>query len=199
MKNSEVTGGKENEQRDVISLFNMNPHENIEALCRHFRMEPTPHNIAHLFHSTRGLNGQQIGIFLARRGSEDILNEYFMKFDLMRPFIDALREALGGPMVLPGEAQLIDRIIMSFGSCYFRQNPGSFLSEDVPVFLAYALIMLNSDLHSPHVQEKMSAKDFKRNIKGSLPHGNLITDSTIDQMYQSVQQNPIIFGISSSN
>jgi len=199
MKNSEVTGGEKNGQLDVISLFNTKPHENIEGLCRHFRMEPTPRNIAHLLHSIKGLNGQQIGNFLARRGSEDILNEYFMKIDLMKPFIDALRVALGGPMVLPGEAQMIDRIIMSFGSCYLRQNPGSFSSEDIPVFLAYALIMLNSDLHSSHVREKMSAEDFKRNVKGSIPQGNLITDSTIDQMYQSVQRNPIIFGISSSN
>lgn len=40
-----------------------------------------------------------------------------------------------------------------FGRHYFAQNPGAFASDDAAYVLAYAVIMLNTDLHNSQVTE----------------------------------------------
>merc|ERR550539_1527996 len=63
---------------------------------------------------------------------------------------------------LPGEAQKIDRIMERFASRYCIQNPGVFPTADIAYTLAYAIIMLNTDLHSNRIKEKMTKSEFLR-------------------------------------
>ncbi|KAF7836855.1 brefeldin A-inhibited guanine nucleotide-exchange protein 5 [Senna tora] len=75
-------------------------------------------------------------------------------------FDTAIREFLTG-FQLPGEAQETDRIIEKFAERYCADNPGLFKNADTAYVLAYAVIMLNTDAHSPMVWPKMSKSDFK--------------------------------------
>eukprot|EP01025_Chloroclados_australasicus_P018100 TRINITY_DN1937_c0_g2_i3.p1 TRINITY_DN1937_c0_g2~~TRINITY_DN1937_c0_g2_i3.p1 ORF type:complete len:927 (-),score=181.77 TRINITY_DN1937_c0_g2_i3:380-2842(-) len=70
---------------------------------------------------------------------------------------------------LPGEGQKIDRIVEAFAHSYKRQHPFSpCKSQDAVHILAYALILLNSNIWNPNVREKdrMSFRSFKRQVEG---------------------------------
>jgi len=82
-------------------------------------------------------------------------------------------------LTLPGEAQWIDRIMTKFAAEYYEQNKDLMpeIIDDNSIFvLVYAIIMLNTDLHSPHVANRLSFDNFKANLKGinngkDLPEG----------------------------
>jgi len=68
-----------------------------------------------------------------------------------KDIVAALRCFLEG-FRLPGEAQKIDRLMEKFASRYFQCNQsGIFASADTAYVLAYSIIMLTTDLHSPQV------------------------------------------------
>ena len=54
-----------------------------------------------------------------------------------------------------GEAQKIDRMMEKFAQQYCLQNPSVFPTADVAYVLAYAIIMVNTDVHSPMVKRKV--------------------------------------------
>lgn len=83
---------------------------------------------------------------------------------------DAMREMLES-LRLPGESQQIDRIAETFASVYFASKPGEcrhipvldpyltdhlhiaeIKTQDAVYVLAYSIIMLNTDLHNPHIR-----------------------------------------------
>jgi brefeldin A-inhibited guanine nucleotide-exchange protein len=73
-----------------------------------------------------------------------------------KDIVTALRSFLEGYR-LPGEAQKIDRLMEKFAARYWECNPsdGIFASADTAYVLAYSIIMLTTDLHSPQVYKKI--------------------------------------------
>lgn len=65
----------------------------------------------------------------------------------------ALRKFLQG-FRLPGESQIIDRMMEKFAERYCACNPGAFSTADCAYVLAYAIIMLNTDAHNPMLKDK---------------------------------------------
>jgi len=58
---------------------------------------------------------------------------------------------------LPGEAQVIDRIMEAFAKHYYEDNPNTvFANADAVYVLAFSTIMLNTDAHSANVKNKMT-------------------------------------------
>lgn len=47
-----------------------------------------------------------------------------------------------------------------FAERYCKQNEGVFASADGPYLLAFAIIMLNTDVHNPKAEQKMQCEDF---------------------------------------
>merc|ERR1711991_692970 len=41
-------------------------------------------------------------------------------------------------------------------------------TDDAFFILAFAIVMLNSDLHNPAVKQRMSLKQFRRNLEGAI-------------------------------
>lgn len=97
-----------------------------------------------------------------------ILNHYADSFQFAGlVFDDAIRQFQSG-FRLPGEAQKIDRIMEKFAERFTRQNFDVFPSADTAFILAFSIIMLNTDLHSPNIKEekKMTLDSFIRNNRG---------------------------------
>lgn len=72
---------------------------------------------------------------------------------------------------MPGEAQKIERLMEVFSHRYCRCNRdvvSKFRALDAVFILAFAIIMLNTDLHSPNVKQenKMKLDDFIKNLRG---------------------------------
>lgn len=74
---------------------------------------------------------------------------------------------------MPGEAQKIERLMEIFGQRYCqcdRDIVATFRSPDTVFVLAFAIIMLNTDLHTPNLkpERKMKPEDFIKNLRGNL-------------------------------
>ncbi|OHT12665.1 hypothetical protein TRFO_17497 [Tritrichomonas foetus] len=197
---TEIIKSLEEEDREIEAVyqFNTNPRKNIGKLCAYFQVEETPENIAHVIRTTNGLLGDQIGDYLARKESEAILTAYFMEVDMKCDFIEAMRRSLSGPMFLPGEGQMIDRVMQTFANCYCKQNPDKFHNPDALYVLAFALTMLNSDQHNPRVQRRMTQREFVHNTIYSL-NCDEITEKDLARMYEEIRQHAFQFQNQSNN
>jgi len=74
---------------------------------------------------------------------------------------------------MPGEAQKIERLMEVFGQRYCqcdRDVVAGFRSPDTVFVLAFAIIMLNTDLHTPNLkpERRMKLEDFIKNLRGTM-------------------------------
>lgn len=72
---------------------------------------------------------------------------------------------------MPGEAQKIERIIEVFSHRYCHCNRdvvARLRNLDTVFILAFAIIMLNTDLHTPNLKpdRRMKMNDFIKNLRG---------------------------------
>lgn len=72
---------------------------------------------------------------------------------------------------MPGEAQKIERIIEVFSHRYCHCNRdvvARLRNLDTVFILAFAIIMLNTDLHTPNLkpERRMKMNDFIKNLRG---------------------------------
>ena len=102
---------------------------------------------------------------------------------------------------LPGEAQRIDRIISTFAQCYWEDNAGDhircpFNDQDTVFLISFAIIMLNTDLHSTGVsgtgatarrqRKKMTKSEFLNNLRGVESSEDLSRDY-LSAIYDSIE------------
>jgi hypothetical protein len=117
---------------------------------------------------------------------------------------------------LPGEAQQIDRIMTTFAQCYWEDNAGDQYrcpcqDQDTVFLLAYAIIMLNTDLHksgqAPSAsyrnkqRKKMTKSEFISNLRGVISVEELAPEY-LSEVYDSIEDHPIALqdsGVSESS
>ena len=142
-----------------IEMFNKKPKRGMDFLQKQGLVGPSARDIAEFLHKDdERLDRTVIGEFL---GEAEELNKTVMYcyVDLLdfkdKDLVQALRLFLEG-FRLPGEAQKIDRLMEKFASRYCSCNPnqGVFASADTAYVLAFSVIMLTTDLHSPQVTNK---------------------------------------------
>jgi hypothetical protein len=181
---SEMT--REDEVQRAVYAFNCKPRHGIAELCRLYETSESPASIAHLLHVVPGLLGEQIGEFLSRRENGAILTAYFQELGLDHPFLDALRHALGSRLQLPTEAEQIDHVVEAWARCWARRHDRC---GDHIYILAFACVLLNSDLHHPNVARRMTVADFIGNVRGAVT-ADAIDDVTLTEIYNSIRTRP---------
>jgi len=71
-------------------------------------------------------------------------------------------------------------------------NPGRVSDNpDTILLLAFALAMLNTDLHNQNVKRRMSPEDFMKNLRGT-DDGNDLDATMLRNMYNRIQKVRII-------
>jgi Sec7-like guanine-nucleotide exchange factor len=92
---------------------------------------------------------------------------------------------------LPGEAQMIDRIMSRFATRFAQCNTKLALSSDVCYVLAFSLIMLNTDAHNNNipVERKMSKDQFVNNLRG-VDNGADIPRDYLERLYDKIVSTP---------
>ncbi len=107
--------------------------------------------------------------------------------------LDGLRMFLA-TFRLPGEAQMIDRILQAFSNIISRQCEESMKgslklfsadekrASDAAYLLSFSIIMLNTDLHNGNIRadRKMKLADF---IKNNKNYGREISDNDLPNEY----------------
>ena len=173
-------------------------------------MSDTPHEIANFVRIYKdNFDPTAIGDFLGEGGRTPQEEQYM---DMLRyrytrgvSFVDtevedALRLYLTGcGFRMPGEAQKIDRFISAFVKVYWQDNRNTefcpFQHEDTVHLLAYAAIMLNTDLHRANMDKKKSAKkmtksEFVKNLRGA-DQGQDIDTAYLERIYDNIAAGPI--------
>ncbi|KAI1902301.1 hypothetical protein AGOR_G00043320 [Albula goreensis] len=153
-----------------IDLFNKKPKRGIQYLQEQGMLGITPEDIAQFLHQEERLDSTQVGEFLGdnERYNKEVMYAYVDQMDYLgKDFVSALRMFLEG-FRLPGEAQKIDRLMEKFAARYLECNQGQtlFASADTAYVLAYSIIMLTTDLHSPQVKNKMTKEQYIKMNRG---------------------------------
>ena len=158
------------EQKDLyemgIEIFNKKPFKGIGFLQSHSLLGSTVEDVAEFFFIEPRLDKTAIGDFLGEpdKYNSKVMHSYVDLFDLGGDFVSALRKFLEA-FRLPGEAQKIDRLMEKFASHYCEcnaHNEGVFASADAAYVLAFSIIMLTTDLHSPQIKatKKMTKEQY---------------------------------------
>ncbi|XP_037271150.1 ADP ribosylation factor guanine nucleotide exchange factor Sec71 isoform X1 [Rhipicephalus microplus] len=177
-----------------IDLFNRKPKRGLQFLQEHGLVGPRPWDIAEFFHSDERLDKKQIGDFLGENEklNKEVMCAYVDQMDFAgKDFVSALRCFLEG-FWLPGEAQKIDRLMEKFAARYCETNPNNrlFASADTAYVLAYSIIMLTTDLHSPQVKTKMTKEDYIKMNRG-INDSKDIPEEELSAIYDEIAGNEI--------
>uniref|UniRef100_A0AAR2KKH1 SEC7 domain-containing protein n=1 Tax=Pygocentrus nattereri TaxID=42514 RepID=A0AAR2KKH1_PYGNA len=153
-----------------IELFNKKPKRGVQYLQEQGMLGTSAEDIAQFLHQEERLDTTQVGEFLGENAkfNKEVMYCYVDQLDFCgKDFVSALRTFLEG-FRLPGEAQKIDRLMEKFAARYLECNQGQtlFASADTAYVLAYSIIMLTTDLHSPQVKNKMTKEQYIKMNRG---------------------------------
>ncbi|CAL8096814.1 unnamed protein product [Orchesella dallaii] len=186
------------QQKDIwehgIELFNRKPKRGITFLHERKLLGETADEVAYFFHTDERLDKTVIGEFLGDpdKFHKQVMYAYVDQMDFKdKDFVTALRLFLEG-FRLPGEAQKIDRLMEKFASRYCECNPtnGVFASADTAYVLAYSIIMLTTDLHSPQVKHKMTKEQYIKMNRG-INDSRDLPEEYLSQIYDEIAGNEI--------
>ncbi|CAI5758610.1 unnamed protein product [Candida verbasci] len=176
-----------------IKQFNQKAKKGIAYFINNgFIPSDDPKDIGHFLLSADGLDKQVIGEYLGEGDEKHIAIMHAFVDELEfenTTFVEALRKFLQA-FRLPGEGQKIDRFLLKFAERYVLGNPDIFGNADTPYLLAYSVILLNTDLHSSHIKNKMSVESFIANNKG-LDDGKDLPREFLEKIYEEIQNNEI--------
>jgi hypothetical protein len=167
-----------------IILFNAKPRDGIAFLIKNKVIPDETLDIAKFLASTDKLDKHVLGNFLGKDTdfSVAVLNKFASLFHYEGvPFDIALR-TFTSRFAMPGESQMIYRILERFSIYYANSNPS--IDRDKALILSYALIMLNVDLHSARVKVRMTRDEFVKNTELAL--GGVVSRSELEDMYYRV-------------
>lgn len=197
-------------------LFNEKPKKGFQHLVDHGILPNpvTPHSVAAFLRTglVVGLDKAAVGQYLGEIGKDaakaekppavwdldwfhkEVLTMYCSSFGFEnQSLLDSLRMFLAA-FRLPGEAQMIDRILQGFSEsvgCVCEESINGSLklfssdekrAADAAYLLSFSIIMLNTDLHNENIRpdRKMKVIDFVRNNKN---YGKEISDKDLPVEY----------------
>lgn len=176
-----------------IRQFNQKAKKGIKYFIENeFIKSGNPKDIAEFLMTTDGLDKAVIGEYLGEADETNVAvmhafvdqmefnNTHFV--DAMRTFLQAFR--------LPGEAQKIDRFMLKFAERYLKGNPDLFANADTAYILSYSVILLNTDLHSPQVKNRMTLENFLLNNSG-IDDGKDLPKDYLETIYNEILNNEI--------
>ncbi|XP_066499417.1 IQ motif and SEC7 domain-containing protein 1 isoform X3 [Hoplias malabaricus] len=178
-----------------LNLFNKKPEKGIQYLIERGFVSDTPVGIARFILERKGLSRQMIGEFLGNRQKQfnkDVLDCVVDEMDFSGMDLDDALRKFQAQIKVQGEAQKVERLIEAFSQRYCVCNPvlvRQFQNPDTIFILAFAIILLNTDMYSPSVKpdRKMKLDDFIKNLRG-VDNGQDIPRDLLVGIYQRIQK-----------
>ncbi|KAK4009871.1 hypothetical protein OUZ56_019014 [Daphnia magna] len=177
-----------------IVMFNRKPRRGLQYLQSQKLLGEEAVDVARFLVTEERLDKTVVGDFLGEpdKFNKEVMYAYVDLLDFNeKDFVSALRHFLEG-FRLPGEAQKIDRLMEKFAARYCECNSSLrlFASADAPYVLAYSIIMLTTDLHSPQVKNKMTKEQFIKNNRG-INDSKDLPEEYLSQIYDEIAGNEI--------
>ncbi|XP_068189906.1 IQ motif and Sec7 domain ArfGEF 1a isoform X3 [Antennarius striatus] len=178
-----------------LNLFNKKPEKGIQYLTERGFIPDTPVGVAHFLLQRKGLSRQMIGEFLGNRQKQfnrDVLDCVVDEMDFQGMELDEALRKFQNHIRVQGEAQKVERLIEAFSQRYCICNPTvvrQFRNPDTIFILAFAIILLNTDMYSPNVkpERKMKLEDFIKNLRG-VDDGEDIPRETLVGIYERIRK-----------
>lgn len=207
---------RKRQYRIGLNLFNKKPEKGITYLIHKNFLENSPHAVAKFLISRKGLSRQMIGEYLGnlQQSFNMAVLEYFAEeMDFSGLAVDVALRKFQGYFRMPGEAQKIERLMEVFSHRYGVCNPeivgklrspdtvslqqqlidcsqiNNFYSPTQIFVLAFAIIMLNTDLHTPNIKadRRMKPDDFVKNLRG-IDDCTDIDKNLLSGIYDRIQE-----------
>ena len=176
--------------------FNADPRDGIAYLAANNIIDNpnNPQSVARFLNSTTRIAKKKLGEYISKRDQEPLLKAFLDLFDFAGKRVDeALRDLLNS-FRLPGESQLIERIVTVFSHQYCASTtPEGIANEDAVFTLTYSIIMLNTDQHNPNLkkEKRMTSQDFAKNLRGVNGGGDFALEY-LEEIYKNIKTNEII-------
>ncbi|XP_057711268.1 IQ motif and SEC7 domain-containing protein 3 isoform X2 [Corythoichthys intestinalis] len=177
-----------------LNLFNVNPDKGLQFLISRGFIPDTPIGVAHFLLQRKGLSRQMIGEFLGNSKkpfNRDVLDCVVDEMDFSGMELDDALRKFQAHIRVQGEAQKVERLIEAFSQRYCMCNPDvvqQFHNPDTIFILAFAIILLNTDMYSPNIKpdRKMLLEDFIRNLRGVDDGADIPRDMVVG-IYERIQ------------
>lgn len=187
---------RKRQYRVGLNLFNKKPEKGIAYLIKRGFLEQTAQGVARFLISRKGLSRQMIGEYLGNLQNQfnmAVLECFSTELDLSGMQVDVALRKFQAYFRMPGEAQKIERLMEIFSQRYCQCNQdivSRLRSTDTIFVLAFAIIMLNTDLHTPNLkpERKMRIEEFVKNLRGIDDCHDIDTDMLVG-IYERVKVN----------
>lgn len=173
----------------ALDKFNARPKDGIQFIKDNHLIDNNDDLVLFLKDNLR-VDKKVLGEFLSKEENKQVREAFINSLDFTNLRIDEALRFMLEKFRLPGESQLIERILDAFSLHWFDQNKGILPNSDSALSLAYAIIMLNVDQHSKKVKP-MTCDEFDKNLLG--PKSERIYDrKLLDLIYTSIRDDEIV-------
>lgn len=192
-----MTATRKRRYRLGVNLFNKKPEKGIKFLVENKFLENSPNEVAKFLLTHSGFCKQKIGEYLGNLQKDFnmlVLECYVAEMNFKGLPIDEALRKFQSTFRMPGEAQKIERLMEAFAQRFCvcnTDNIKNFRSVDTIFILSFAIIMLNTDLHSPNVksERKMKQEDFIKNLSGVDDNCD-VDREYLEGIYHRIKQKP---------
>ena len=185
---------KKNVIEECAVLFNKKPKKGAALLVSKGVCEDNPKALAVCFETLKELDRDMVGEYLGELEDYNlsVLHEFCSIYDMSEMSLDeALRNFLSR-FALPKEGQKIERILEHFSDAFYEHHPtGTCRTGEAVFVLAVGIVMLNTDLHNPQIEKKMTVTRFIAQFKG-VNDGEDFDAQYLKKTYSNIRSNPIM-------
>jgi Sec7-like guanine-nucleotide exchange factor len=192
---------------NVAKAFNKKPAHGITMLVESGKVVSIEENsdkaakqVAKFLYDNRNtvLEKKMIGEYIG--SYKEFESKVRTEFTALQSFKDmeivpALRKYLNS-FRLPGEGQIVERVLESFSRHYYTESEGTpynvCANDEAAYLVAYSVIMLNTELHNPAFafRERMAEAMYIASLGGTNNNGDF-PDAFLSSIYQDIKGNEI--------
>eukprot|EP01086_Lenisia_limosa_P012434 TRINITY_DN40771_c0_g1_i1.p1 TRINITY_DN40771_c0_g1~~TRINITY_DN40771_c0_g1_i1.p1 ORF type:complete len:394 (-),score=65.15 TRINITY_DN40771_c0_g1_i1:23-1204(-) len=182
-------GEKQGFYLEGIKLFNTKPQKGLNFLFEKDCLDKTSKDTAQFLLNEPSLCKKKIGEFIGDISdfNKSVRKAFVDDFDFKGFSFDEALRAFLSTFCLPGEAQIIDRLVEEFARGFFSANRDAFEAEETAYILAFSTIMLNTDQHNPNVKRPMTVDEFIRNNRGIDKNGKDLPRAFLENIYNNIK------------
>jgi F-box protein 8 len=169
-----------------IYIFNMDAEKGCTMFVEVGLINPDPASIAQFLGKTSGLSKLQIGRYISKPTCTEVMKQFVQLADCKGLLLaEALKNFLARFELSKGDSSSRIGLIECFAWHYATQNEHLEFEKETISILCFSLILLGTDLSSPHVKNKMSKREFIRNNK-RIVQSNQLTNDYLGELYDYV-------------
>jgi len=180
--------------RTGLNIFNKKPERGIQYLIGKGFLDNSAQAVARFLITRKGLSKQMIGEYLGNimnPFNQAVTQCFATEMDLSNMQIDVALRKFQTYFRMPGEAQKIERLMEVFSQRFCVCNPdmaAKLNSTDSVFIMAFAIILLNTDLHTPNLkpEKRMKPEDFVRNLRG-IDDGSDVDREVLNGVYERIR------------